>query len=198
MWDGVSGVPGLGYHIRRSYHKDNIYKEWNERQNSNICSTMSNICRRNNKCKHQVMSSCDSCGDSLRDSYSSTGDSEQSNSTEDYQVNRSDGYPQVTHGNQEPECSNQNKSIIFKEHIKLQRTGVNKTKVIKPKVTFSELNDILPAENNKHQKLSITKDVTNSFSETTPNMDTKNPCLDDKIIDSYLKEDDYAYAYRLD
>ena len=82
------------------------------------------------------------------------------------------------------------------KHTKLQRTGVNRTKVIKPKVTFSELNDIKPSENNNHQKLSRKKDVTNSFSQITPNMATKNQYFDAKIIDSYLKEDDYAYAYR--
>jgi hypothetical protein len=195
MWDGVSGVPGLGYHIRRSYHEDNIYKEWNDKQHS--YSSVSHLSGSNTKCKHQVMSSWDSFGygrDSLHNSYSSTGDSHQSKSSSDYQpVNKSHSFAQVTQVSLFPK---KNKSIIVNQHTKLQRTGVNKTKEIKPKVTFSELNDIQPAENNIHQKLSRTKDVTNSFSQTNPNMDTKKPYLDAKIIDSYLKEDDYAYAYR--
>ena len=115
---------------------------------------------------------------SLHDSYSSTGYCHQSTSS-------TDSYPQGTSGSLFLNCSNQSKSIIVSQHTKLQRTGVNKTKVIKPKVTFSELNDIKPSENNNHQKLSRSKDVTISFSRTNPNMDTEN-----------THSDDYAYAYR--
>ena len=117
MWDGVSGVPGLGYHIRRSFHKENINTEWNDKQHSSICSSLSNFRKSNHKCKHQLVYFCDSCGygkDRLCDSYNSTCDSHQStSSTDDYQVNRSDSYPQFTHGSLLPNFPNQNKSIIL-------------------------------------------------------------------------------------
>ena len=62
MWDGVSGVPGLGYHIRRSYHEENINTEWNDKQYSSIFSSLSNFRTSNHKCKHQLVYFCDSCG----------------------------------------------------------------------------------------------------------------------------------------
>ena len=80
MWDGLSGVPGLGNHIRNAHNSENIYKEWSE-----IMSP---------KLKHQSISpSCSKhlhthlvlpqhgCSKTFYDSYSSTCDSLASSST---------------------------------------------------------------------------------------------------------------------
>ena len=181
----MSGVPGLGYHIRQTEHNQDIYQEWtlepspNLRHQSSTTSTVSTPTSSEYQCPPLVVPYCDYCGytrERLRDSYSSPTISHTSSSSTDSLPEKCLEVQRVL-----PRSSlqifsplsyfpNEESSLIENSHKKLSRSaGTSNKQEIKPRVTFSDLSEINQVKNNNHRKLSKKPNVSRLYSDHQKN-----------------------------
>ena len=202
MWDGLSGVPGLGNHIRNAHNSENIYKEWSEEMSPKL-KHQSISPRCSEKLNTHLVLPQHGCSNRFYDSYTSTCDSSSSTNSCDEK-----SWHEIRSLHHLPSFSNRFSRTTQENpnsHRKLQRTGVSETKAKHPKVTFSGLSDILPVDEGKHQKLSRKKDIKSQKEKCqvlcTDCKETENKVLIDEIFNEksdtqIIKDDDYSYAHR--
>jgi hypothetical protein len=222
MWDGASRVPGLGYHIRDSYHEDNIYEEWRDETSDNMRQTYSTsaVSFNGNMEDYPVLkpSLLDQYNrQRICDSYSSTCDSQESTSSTDSNQQK-DGHIEISIVNSLPNFSNrfcvsiQKRPNIKNTHKKLQRCGGQETKGIEQSVTslgFGDVNTVYnnfsyinAVDTNQHPKLSRKDNIAkNSLHWKSNEIETKlcnkrSPA--EKIDMPHNNAGDYSYAYRWD
>jgi len=179
QWNIVSGVPGLGCHIRPTKPQPHIYQDWtlepppNLRHQSSISSSTSTHSSSEYQCSSQVVSHCYNCGTAEYRTHAS-----------DYYTIASDSSISSADANQCPILPKKDFSFHKNSHKQLSRSDIGKIQVKIPKVTFAEFSEKHQGINVNHQKLKRKDNVSQIV------------CEDYKCVKStHTAEDDYAYAY---